>query len=40
MAYAKYGVKSPEWWKHLKENKRRFWKRVRKLFKQELKEFK
>lgn len=40
MAYAKYDVKSQEWWKHLKENKRRFWKKVRKLVKQELTEHK
>lgn len=36
MAYAKYGAKSPEWWKHLKESKRRFWKKVRNADKEEI----
>lgn len=30
MAYARYGVRSPQWWKHLRDWKRVFWKRVRK----------
>jgi len=30
MAYARYGAKSPEWWKHLREFKRSFWKKVRR----------
>ena len=37
MAHAdkKSGTKSPEWWKHLrKENKRKFWKMVRKAVKE------
>lgn len=29
MAKAMFGVKSPEWWKHLKYNKAVFWGRVR-----------
>lgn len=29
MAKAMFGVKAPEWWKHLKYNKSVFWGRVR-----------
>jgi myo-inositol catabolism protein IolC len=39
MAHAdkKSGTKSPEWWKHLRpENKRAFWKKVRKTVKEVL----
>lgn len=36
MAYAKYGAKSPEWWKHLKEFKRTFWKKVRNADKKDI----
>jgi len=38
MAYAKYGAKSPEWWKHLKWFKHRFWKKVRDTGEREIKQ--
>lgn len=36
MAHAdkKSGTSSPEWWKHLRKEKRVFWKRVRKAVKE------
>lgn len=38
MASVKKGitVPSPEWWKHLKWNKRVFWKKQRKSFAKEI----
>lgn len=33
MAHAKYGVRSPQWWKHLRDWKRVYWKRVRQAVK-------
>ena len=34
MAKTESNVPSPEWWKHLRpENKRKFWKKVRKTVK-------
>jgi len=37
MATAKKGltVRSPEWWKHLRRAKRRFWKKQRRRYKLE-----
>lgn len=37
MATAKYGVRPAQWWKHLKEYKRVYWKAVRKKAKLHLK---
>jgi len=39
MASVKKGitVSSPQWWKHLKEWKRVFWKKQRMAFKEEIK---
>ena len=34
----KSGTHSPEWWKHLRKEKRTFWKKVRKAVKKILKE--
>ena len=34
----KSGTSSPEWWKHLRKEKRVFWKKVRKAVKKILKE--
>lgn len=35
MAKAQFGVKAPEWWKHLKWQKKHFWRRVRRKYKYE-----
>jgi len=31
MATGKYGIPAGQWWKHLRDWKRRFWKRHRKI---------
>lgn len=36
MAHKKYGVAAPQWWKHLKDWKRVFWKRLRQEDKKEI----
>lgn len=37
MASGKYGVKTREWWKHLRWTKRYFWKAHRKQGKKDIK---
>lgn len=32
MAYARYGVLAPQWWAHLRDWKRVYWKRVRRAW--------
>lgn len=33
-------TKAPQWWKHLRDNKRVFWKRERKAAKEDAKRYK
>lgn len=35
MASNKYGLPARQWWRHLKDYKREFWKRARKKWKRE-----